>query len=226
MSAHLLPRCRRLTLFEIDHGFIRVLKEIHADEPKVEIVEGDVLEQWPAVRQREGVPERIVGNLPYNLGSRIIASLIEGSCLPERMVCTVQKEVGERMMASPGTSAWSSFSVLSQFAFVVEDGGDLKAGSFYPPPRVTSKVVVLTARRSYPPELAPQVSLAARELFSARRKTIRNALKGGALIQRCGEERLMAALRDCGIDPSGRGEELPVARVVELVRRCGLAPER
>jgi len=219
MTAHLLPVCRALTLFEIDRGFAAVLNEMYGDEEKVEIVEGDVLQRWPEIYRRDGVPERIAGNLPYNVGSRIIASLIEGGCIPEQMVCTVQREVGLRMMARPGTSEWSSFSVLCQFAFSVTDGGDLKAGSFYPPPRVMSKAVVLTARRQYPQELAPEVSRTARELFSSRRKTIRNALKGGELMRREGEERIFEALREAGIDPSRRGETLSVAEVVELVRR-------
>jgi 16S rRNA (adenine1518-N6/adenine1519-N6)-dimethyltransferase len=217
MTAHLLEHCAGLVLFEIDRGFAAALREIFADEKRVELVEGDVLQEWPAVCRRDGVPERVIGNLPYNVGSRIIASLIEEGCIPERMVVTVQREVGQRMMARPGTPQWSSFSVLCQFAFTVQDGGDLQAGSFYPPPKVTSKIVVLTAHRRYPPELAPRVSAAARELFSARRKTIRNALKGGALERRYGREQVYRVLGRLGIDPGRRGETLATETVVELV---------
>jgi 16S rRNA (adenine1518-N6/adenine1519-N6)-dimethyltransferase len=122
------------------------------------------------------------------------------------------------MMAEPGTPEWSSFSVLCRFACTVTDGGDLQPGSFYPAPRVRSKTVVLSAHRRYPSGLAPEVSRAARELFSARRKTIRNALKGGGLVRQYGRERVFSALREAGIDPGVRGETLPVEAVVEFVR--------
>jgi 16S rRNA (adenine1518-N6/adenine1519-N6)-dimethyltransferase len=238
MSEELADRCGRLSLFEIDRRFAGYLRELFAERRHTEVVEGDFLKTGKAAIEEAGLPDRVLGNLPYNAASQIIALLIEhgsaagaegeakaegaaergrrGEC---RMVFTVQKEVGLRMMAKPGSREYSSFSVLCGLYAQVSDGGDVAAGSFYPAPKVVSRVVVVEPRLHFDPEVSRIAAAAARDAFAARRKTLRNALKSGALASRFGAALLMEALGEAGIDPDLRGETLSVERFASLARR-------
>lgn len=218
MTHHLAERDLSLKLFEVDRFFAGYLRELYGDHDTVEIVEGDVLKTLPDVFNREGAPERIIGNLPYNIAAVIIASLIESSCLAERMVFTVQKEVGERMTASPGTKEYSSFTVLCRFACDVTDGGDVAPGAFYPRPHVTSSVVVLNPHGRYDYSLLPWVSRISRAMFSSRRKTLRNTLLSTDWAGRLGRDKLAGMLEEHSVDPGVRGETLPPEKIVELAK--------
>lgn len=171
-----LRRNADLTAFEIDHGFADILRTIaFADEPGFHLVEGDALK---TLFLESYVPDRIIGNLPYNVGSVIIARLIEGGYLPERMVFTLQKEVVDRMCASPGDDEYSSFSVLTQLDYENRNELTLRKGCFWPQPQVDSSVVVMNKRKEslISEELRPVFLPLVRTLFSMRRKTIKNNL--------------------------------------------------
>ena len=103
--------------FEIDHGFASLLSgPAFGDESRFTLVEGDALKTLFKKRLLP-LPDRIVGNLPYNVGSVMIAKLIENSYLPPLMVFTLQKEVVDRMTAKTGEDDYSSFSVLTQLDY-------------------------------------------------------------------------------------------------------------
>ena len=105
---HLLLKAgAAVTAFEIDHGFASILRSQAFADDDFTLVEGDALK---TLFQRPMDADRIVGNLPYNVGSQIIARLIENSYLPPLMVFTLQREVADRMRAKPGDADYSSFS--------------------------------------------------------------------------------------------------------------------
>ncbi len=218
MTVMIRPRCRRLCLFEIDPGYQEWLAEQFSGDGGVRIIPGDVLKTWKSAAAEEGIPRRIVGNLPYNAASSIIASLIEEEALPERMVVTVQKEMGERMTAQPRTSQYSSFSVLCQAACRVEARGILKPGSFYPVPGVSSQITVLEPSARWE-TLAdrPFFMKLIRALFSSRRKTLRNnglrEAKGRGLFT---QDAFLAALGERQIDPQRRPETVTVDDYIAL----------
>jgi len=170
MTSLLLERGFSVKAFEIDPGFIGVLKKIFYDEKNFTLVEGDVMKTWSA---QEPSPF-FLGNLPYNVGAALLADLIEKGRLFTRMVVTVQKEVALRMAAAAGTGDYSSFSVLCQSAYKVKPLMLIRPSSFYPKPNVDSMGVLLESRPplSYPALFYPLV----RSLFSSRRKTIKNNL--------------------------------------------------
>lgn len=207
-----------LKLFEIDRFFARYLRDLYEDSKSIEVVEGDVLKTLPGVFAREGRPQRILGNLPYHIASPIISLLIEGDYMAERMVFTVQKEVGERMNAVPGTKDYSSFTVLCRFACDVIDGGDIAPGAFYPRPHVTSRAVVLRPHGLYDKSLLPWVSRISRTMFSSRRKTLRNTLMTADWAKKLGREKIMEILAAHSIDPGSRGESLSPEKIVELAK--------
>ncbi len=217
MTTHLVNNGGRLVLFEIDRRFVEYLRQETGGDARIDIISGDVLKTWKSVCEQQGMADRIIGNLPYNSAAAIIASLIEYGKLPPVMVYTVQKEVGERMTADPGSRDYSAFTVLCRFACDVEDCGNVSAGSFYPRPHVTSKIVRMLPRHDLDYSLLPMVSSFTRRVFASRRKTIRNNLSGSEWADRLGRDRLFELLQASGIDPEARGESLSVERIVEFV---------
>lgn len=204
----------RLVAFEIDHGFVRLLLETFSEDKDITIVEGDFIKTWPWIRETNGEPDIIVGNLPYNSAAAIFLSLIEGGVSPRRMVCTVQKEAAARMTASPGSSDYSSFSVLCALTWRIEKLGDLKPGSFFPAPRVRSTMLVLEPRktdRNVPVEI---LLSGARAIFAGRRKTIKNNLKMAVAKDKVKEA--CEEAESAGFDLNLRPETLMPERVADL----------
>lgn len=219
MTTHLIDKTAELVLFEIDRRFIEYLQQLYGEKKEVRIVSGDVLKTWQGVYARQGRADIIFGNLPYNSAAAIIASVIEHGDPPPRMVFTVQKEVGERMTAAAGTKDYSAFTVLCSFACRIEDCGNISPGSFYPRPRVTSKVVKMVRRDDRDYRLLPIVSSFTRSVFASRRKTIRNNLAAGGWGREIGPGRLNTLLEESGIDPNRRGESLPAEVIIDFAEK-------
>ena len=213
LTHHLIESGHPLTVFEIDPGYAAFLRTEFGGGPDFTVVEGDVVKTWKTARAGS---VKTVGNLPYNAASAIIADFVEGGFFPPVFVVTVQLEMAERMAARCGTKNYSSFSVLCQSVFGVEDIVTLRPGSFYPPPEVTSRVVRLRPHGRYPGLDAPRFSSFVRECFSSRRKTLRNNLGRAAAALRVGDEALIAAFAQAGVDLGLRAEVLTVEQFVQV----------
>lgn len=215
MTDELLRRGVNLTVFEIDHGFARLLPQFfeeYANKGHFTLVEGDVLKTWPAYAKDKNPPQRFFGNLPYNVAATIIADTINKGFRFDKAVFTIQKEVGLRMTAKPGTEDYSSFSVLCQWAYDVKPVIDLSGGNFWPKPNVASRAVLMTKKENFPccenPELFMKML---RQIFLLRRKTIRNNLTKFVSAEQCDK-----ALEIAGISPSERAENLSVEKLLQL----------
>lgn len=215
MTSGLLERGVNLTVFEIDHGFARLLTQFfeeYANSGNFSLVEGDVLKTWPKFAKENDIPERFFGNLPYNVAATIIADTITKGFRFDKAVFTIQKEVGQRMNAKPGTEDYSSFSVLCQWAYDVKPVMDLAGGNFWPVPNVASRAVLMTKKEDFPkcenPELFRKM---VRQIFALRRKTLRNNLSRFVKAKICDE-----ALKIAGIEPSIRAENLSVEDLLKL----------
>jgi 16S rRNA (adenine1518-N6/adenine1519-N6)-dimethyltransferase len=211
MTSLLLERGLALSAFEIDTGFIAVLKEEFGALPHFTLIEGDVLKTW---KQAAPAPF-LLGNLPYTIGAALLGDMIEGGRIFDRMVVTVQKETALRMAAGPGSRDYSSFSVLCSSVYTIRPLLELKGAAFYPVPRVDSSAVVLEKRADvavdeYPPLFYPLV----RALFSSRRKTVKNNLEG--FIK--GRMRAADLLEKAGISATSRAEELGSEDFLRLAR--------
>lgn len=204
-----------LKCFEIDHGFASILRdEAFADEDRFSLVEGDALK---TLFKEKGFPDRIIGNLPYNVGSVIIAKLIESSILPERMVFTLQKEVVDRMCASVGEESFSSFSILTQIDYENKSAQILKKGCFWPQPQVDSAVVVMQKREKslVPDSLRPIFLPLVRDLFSQRRKTIKNNLLSSEY-GNLGKDIVEKIIKDANLSGQERAEVLSFDNLIRL----------
>jgi 16S rRNA (adenine1518-N6/adenine1519-N6)-dimethyltransferase len=230
LSARLLLRGARVVAFERDRDMVRVLRSELGE--RITIVEADAARlDWPDLARRFGsaaAPDpaprlAVAGNLPYHLSSPILFSLLDAAPSIRRAVFLLQREVAERLAASPGTRDFGLLSVLLQRHADVEVARRVPAGAFWPPPKVESAVLCARFR---PPAEAVLDEARFRRLvkagFGQRRKTLRNALEAGRVAP---PERLAAALEAAGIDPGRRGETLSVAEWAALERALG-APSR
>jgi 16S rRNA (adenine1518-N6/adenine1519-N6)-dimethyltransferase len=229
MTGELLNRGSRVRAFEIDPGFIRVLRELFGGNENFTLVEGDVLKTWP----QEEEAGYLLGNLPYNIGAALLADFIEKGRFFKRMVITVQKEVARRAAARPGSADYSSFSVLCASAYTVTPLMIIRGASFYPAPHVDSQGLRLDLKTG--PETPAYPALfyqLVRGLFSSRRKMIKNNLQSfvSSRIMREGEraENLTREiLETCGLRGDERAETLDIqtfgalASVLENKRKFG-----
>ena len=179
MTKSLLERGCRLTAFEIDPAFSKILKEFFTQE-SFRLIEGDVFKTWPIVSAEmygnaQNRALHLFGNLPYNIAAALLADFIEKKMLFKRMVVTVQREVALRMIAAPGSADYSSFSVLCSSLYRVKILMPIKNSNFFPVPGVDSRGVrldLLTTPVNLPLLFFPLV----RSVFSSRRKTLKNTL--------------------------------------------------
>jgi 16S rRNA (adenine1518-N6/adenine1519-N6)-dimethyltransferase len=205
LTAHLLERAERVIAIEIDHVLIQYLTAKFRGEPRLELVEGDVLK----VELAQYGPEAVAGNLPYYITSPIIEKVL-GMRRPVRCaVFLVQKEVAERLTASPGARDYGYLSVATQFLAKAELLFTVAPGSFKPPPKVDSAVVRLTPRS---PATVGDSAAFLRFVglcFRHKRKTLRNNL-GGVF-----PPEVVAALPEAGM----RAEQLSLEMFVDLYGR-------
>ncbi|MFA7128715.1 MAG: 16S rRNA (adenine(1518)-N(6)/adenine(1519)-N(6))-dimethyltransferase RsmA [Sphaerochaeta sp.] len=219
LTAHLLEAGCMVTAFEIDHGFCRILSdEAFGDDENFRLIEGDALKTWEKLFKVEGTPDRICGNLPYNVGSVCIAKLIEGKCLPQKMVYTLQKEVADRLCAQPGDKEWSSFTLLAQMDYVVKSAFSINSGAFYPVPNVTSSVITMDKREKplVDPSLRDLFLMVIRDLFAQRRKTVKNNLLSGKTGAIIGKQGVDDVLESSGVLPGKRAEQLDWAQFIAI----------
>ena len=204
LTRHLALAAHRVVAVELDDALIPVLEEILKGIPNVEIIHGDILKLNPAeLMGQDGYS--VVANIPYYITSNLIRHLLEAAVKPNRIVLTVQREVAERITASPGD--------LSLLALGVQVYGKPKvaaripAGAFYPPPNVDSAVVRvdLYSEPLIPTNLLEAFFRLARSGFSQKRKTLRNSLSAGLSWPPAQTAGLLAA---AGIDPQRRAETL------------------
>jgi len=204
----------RVIAVELDDRLVPFLQERFAAQPNVTIIHGDILRSDPGALA-EGRPYKVVANLPYYITSAAIRHLLEAKSAPEVLVLTVQKEVGERMVAQPPDMSLLALGV--QFYCTGWIVAKVPAGAFYPVPKVDSAVVRLD-RRSTP--VAEDVDAGrffavARAGFSQPRKQLRNSLASGLQMAPVDVECWLAS---AGIDPKRRAETLSLAEWAALAR--------
>lgn len=215
MTSEILERGADLTVFEIDRGFISLISEFfkpYAEKNKFRIIEGDVLKNWKKELEK-GKPDRLFGNLPYNIAATIIADTIENNIRFDKCLFTVQKEVAQRMCAKAGSEDYSSFSVLCNWAYDIKPVLDLNGNNFWPKPNVDSRAVIMTPKENFPCCKEPEhFCKLQRALFSSRRKNVRNNLTG--FIKN--NDKALEYLEKAQIDPTLRAEVLSIEQILHL----------
>ena len=222
LTLHLASAAARVVAVELDQRLIPVLEHTLAACPNVQIVHGDILKLDPAALLASDY--KVVANIPYYITSALLRHLLEASVSPALMVLTVQEEVARRIVAAPGDM--SLLAVGVQFYGRPRIVTRIKAGAFYPRPKVNSSVVQIDLRAETRPALdATNVDLffkLARAGFSQRRKQLRNALAGGLGRPR---DEIDAALTRAEIDPRRRAQTLSLEEWAALTHAFELRAE-
>lgn len=204
LTRHLAVSARQVTAVEIDGNLIPILHQVLAGIDNVRVVHADILDLNP-VGLMGMEPYVVVANIPYYITSGILRHLLESGNRPGRLTLTVQREVADRICASPGG--------MSLLALSVQVYGSpnpvlrIPAGAFYPPPKVDSVTlrVDLLPQSRIPADQMNEFFRLAKAGFSQKRKTLRNALSGGLGWKPDQAARL---LHTAGIDPQRRAETL------------------
>ncbi|MDO4288672.1 MAG: 16S rRNA (adenine(1518)-N(6)/adenine(1519)-N(6))-dimethyltransferase RsmA [Eubacterium sp.] len=210
MTRVLSEHAGKVYTVEIDKKLIPVLRETLADCDNVTVVEGDILKTDVAAllaKDLETASLKIVANLPYYVTTPIIMGFLESALPVERMTFLIQKEVGERLCAEPGTKAYGSLTIAAAFYAEMEISFYVPATVFMPRPRVDSIVVTLTKRDEPPAALVDKALFfkVVRAAFQSRRKTLINSMSSA---MDCPKEVLLSAMAQADIDPAIRGEKL------------------
>jgi 16S rRNA (adenine1518-N6/adenine1519-N6)-dimethyltransferase len=218
LTVFLAPAAAQVVALERDPALCRFLEEeLLAHLPQVQILCQDALKFDFLRLSREQGPLTVVGNLPYQITSPLLFKLVEEKAALKQAVLMMQQEVGDRLLAAPGTKEYGVLSVLLRYHFALERLFSLSRANFYPSPQVASVVLGL---RPAPPVLAARDEALLRRVvkaaFATRRKTLTNTLAAQAAAFGLTREAMLTALRDVGIDPGRRGETLSVAEFVAL----------
>ena len=204
----LLQQAGRLVVVELDRDLVGPLQARCADLGEVTIYNADAL-RFDFCTLARDTPLRIVGNLPYNISTPLLFHLLaQHDCIRD-MHFMLQKEVVERMAATPGSRQYGRLSVMLQYRCKVIHLFNIGPGAFSPPPRVESAFVRLVPYECPPVQVNDEAVFEqlVRQAFSQRRKTLRNALRDMLAAE---------AISALGIDPAARAETLTVSDFATL----------
>ena len=214
LTRALAQRAREVLTIEVDAGLVRALRAEALLPANAELRHADALAlDWPAL-VRERAATRVVANLPYAISAPLLRSFLDLRDHLRDWSVMIQRDVADRLLAGPGSRAYSSLSVLYGLCVALRRARDLAPGLFFPVPNVRSSFVRATPRADAPlgaGELA-RVETVVRAAFGQRRKTLANALRGAGLSDPA------AACAAAGIDPRARAETLAPEAFLELAR--------
>jgi len=224
LTRRLARSAGRVIAVELDQNLLPILQETLADFPNAEVVHGDALkvdfdrlaeERTAGVFGRQGKKYKLVANLPYYITTPLLMHLLTNGFNLERLVVMMQREVADRLQASPGGKDYGSLSVAVQYYTVPEIVVRVPKTVFYPAPDVDSAVVRLTKREAPPVDVTSEELFfkVVRAAFGQRRKTLLNSLTGSGLAAR---ETWLEVLSKTGIDPARRGETLSLQEFADL----------
>lgn len=226
LTSRLLEVSQAVTAVEIDRNLSKKLVQKYGDLNNFILLEGDFLEldleqtlqPFPKFQNHN----KVVANIPYNITGLILARLFGTIDKPtkaqyESVVLLIQKEVGDRLVAKPGTKAYSALSVRMQYLTHCEFICDVPASAFYPPPKVDSVVVRLRSKTIERPANDTQLLGTLIKLgFASRRKMLKNNLK--SIVS---TEELATLLQKLDINPQARAENLSVSDWINLSNNFG-----
>ncbi|WP_314438414.1 16S rRNA (adenine(1518)-N(6)/adenine(1519)-N(6))-dimethyltransferase RsmA [Massilia timonae] len=207
MTALLLKSLDHMHVVELDRDLVARLEKAYPRE-RLSVHSGDALKfDFGSIPVLEGQKLRVVGNLPYNISSPLLFHLAEFAHLVEDQHFMLQKEVVERMVAEPGTKAYSRLSVMLQWRYDMAMLFIVPPTAFDPPPQVDSAIVRMVPTRRQLRCDGKRLEAVVAKAFSQRRKVIRNCVAGMFT---------EAQLVEAGIDPGVRPEAVSLEQYVAL----------
>ncbi|GMU68212.1 MAG: ribosomal RNA small subunit methyltransferase A [Steroidobacteraceae bacterium] len=210
LTRALLAAAGRLDAVEIDRDLAAQLGTELPPAAGLTLHVGDALDfDFAALAAARGARLRLVGNLPYNISTPLLFHLLDTPAAFTDLHVMLQREVVERMAAAPGSGEYGRLTVMLAPWVRIEKLFDVGPGAFQPPPAVWSAVARLVVRAAPAFEVPPAFAAIVAQAFSARRKTLRNALRRSLDA---------AAIEAAGVDPGARPETVPPEGFAALAR--------
>jgi 16S rRNA (adenine1518-N6/adenine1519-N6)-dimethyltransferase len=212
LTQGLIASGARVDAIELDRDLAELLRIDLAKYKNFNLYEGDILkfDLYTLLLNDKTHKLRLVGNLPYNISTPLLLKLFDNIAIISDMHFMLQKEVAERLVATPDNKQYGRLSILAQYYCEMQIVLDVPPTAFNPAPKVESSVIQLIPHAKPPVEvkdleLLQQITAAA---FNQRRKTISNSLK---------ELITAAELQQLQIDPKLRAENLTLAQYAIIV---------
>jgi 16S rRNA (adenine1518-N6/adenine1519-N6)-dimethyltransferase len=208
LTLGLAAAAKHVTALEFDRRLLPVLDEMLAGVTNVDVIAADALEiDLSAINARI-----LVANLPYNIAVPVVVRVLEQAPDIQTLVVMTQREVGERLVAGPGSKTYGQVSVIARYFADASLAAKVSRQAFWPVPNVDS---VLVRLERVPPPPDTDRSLLFRIIkagFAQRRKTLRNALGAAGFV---GLDGAMAA---ASVAPTARAEDLELAHFVLIAQ--------
>lgn len=206
LTRHLLPVARHVCAVEIDPYLVELLRAEYAHTPHLTVVHGDML-KIDIIRLCDDMQTdklTVAANLPYNITGPALERLLVFRARIRRAVIMVQEEVGQRLIAGPGTKAYGALSLIVRYSYRVSRVFRVAPGNFLPPPTVQSVVLLMEPWETPPVAVEDPVLLIEliRAGFRHRRKMLHHALAS------YGPDIPERIARATGLDLTRRGESL------------------
>jgi len=217
LTRHLAGTVRRLVLVELDNGLAARLREEYAGDPSIEVVNEDVLDVPLERISSDPAALKVIGNIPYNITTPILFSLLERTPRPREIVLMVQREVADRILEPAGSKTYGALAVGVQAVADVSRVMNVSRDAFRPVPDVMSSVVRIVPHN--PPRLTPQDEASLRELtraaFQQRRKQFQRILRDAYHLSVDDVEQVGRA---AGMDLVQRPETFSPQKFIDLAR--------
>lgn len=213
LTTGLCSRAKKVVSVELDKRIYDILRVNLSGFSNFELVEGDILQvdiNDILENKLGGKKAKVVANLPYYITTPIIMKLLEQHYDFQSITVMVQKEVADRLCASPGGKEYGAITVSANYYASIKKVLDVPADSFIPPPEVESAVIRFDVREKPPVQLEDEALFfkVIKAAFGQRRKTLLNALSSGNFCEN--KEQVKKVLETCGIDGVRRGETLSI----------------
>lgn len=217
LTEAMLERGATVTAIEKDNRLAAHLRTFLGSHPRFTLIHGDAVELT-----EQGLPgpapDRVVSNLPYSVGTRILVALSLGETPPPVMAVTLQEEVVARMAAGPGTDEYGLLSILMQVQYDVRRDRIIKPTCFHPRPDVTSAFAVLTRSDILPRMVRQKLCDVLKLAFASRRKQLHSTLD--RMLKPDGGHGIGAQLLETvGAEPTARPENLTPQQWLALVQQ-------
>lgn len=217
LTRHLAGTVKRLVLVELDNGLAARLRDEFAGDPSVEVINEDVLDVPLERISPDPSSLKVIGNIPYNITTPILFSLLERRPRPREIVLMVQREVADRILEPAGSKTYGALAVGVQAVADVSRVMNVSRDAFRPVPDVMSSVVKIVPHQ--PPRLTQDEEGAVRELtraaFQQRRKQFQRILRDAWHLS---VDDVESVGRAAGMDLVQRPETFPPQKFIDLAR--------
>lgn len=223
LTSYLLKKSRYVLLVEIDNNMIEILNDRFKENTNYSLINEDILkvdldEKISKIEEELGFSfkkVKVVANLPYYITTPILFKLLQDSKRVDEIVVMVQKEVADRMVASPKSKDYGILSVMIKYLADAEIIIKVPKEAFIPSPNVTSSVIKLVKNKKYECDDEEKLFELIHHAFAQRRKKMINSLESSKFLN-LDKERIMDAFNKVNLNENVRAEELSIEEFILL----------